>query len=93
MKIKTPTDIDKAYHDSEILKEQISVLKNEILEMFDNIEKDVVKMTKLQTKATKRIKAEILYSKKRLDGLYKTLGKFHKMLNLDKYEKIFKNYK
>jgi len=93
MKIKNPTDIDKAYHDSEILKEQISILKSEILEMFGNIEKDVVKMTKLQTKATKRIKSEILYSKKRLDGLYKTLGRFHKMLNQEHYEKIFKTYK
>ena len=83
-------DEDNAYRDAEMIKEQILFLKSEMLDLFLDIEGDLDKAGKLQCKAVDRLKAKILFGKKRMDNAYKSLATFKKNLtNGDGYKKMF----
>ncbi len=85
-----PREEDMAFRDAEILCEQINLLESEVQTMFKELKEDMTKVGKLQCKAVARVRKKLLYTKKRIDNAYKSLGKFKDRLTGDGgYEKLF----
>lgn len=78
-----------ALKEAKILTEEIKTMKVEFDNIYQTLTDELTKIEKLRVKPTKRVKAQILYMKKRLESIYKTLGKFHKGIESKEYNRIF----
>jgi len=86
----TPQEQNDAYRDAEFLCEEIRLLATETLDMFEGLDGDLTKITRLQCKSIDRVRKKLLFSKKRLDNAYRSLGKLkNNMISEGDYEKMF----